>query len=196
MSLKYGSSSSKYCYPDTYTLINKLDIHDDNLLKEAESLYTAQRLLELQAEVILGNFDLNHLLAIHYYIFQDLYDFAGKIREEDISKEYTFFAKFPYIVLNAEKLLKDLQKENYLKELNQEEFSNKAAYYMAELNVIHPFREGNGRTIREFIRCLALNSNFILNWNAIDKDDLLQASIKSVMDSSVLAKSIKKCIDS
>ena len=90
-SSKYGPDDSKYCYPNTDVLINKLDIKDKELLEEADALYSAQRLLELQAEPIKGDFDLQHLKEIHYYIFQDLYDFAGKIREEDIIKgQYSF----------------------------------------------------------------------------------------------------------
>lgn len=66
---------------------------------------------------------------------------------------------------------------------------------MAELNIIHPFREGNGRATREFMRCLGVKSGFIINWHAIDKEILLQASILSVNDSSELAKCIQACIE-
>jgi cell filamentation protein len=59
-------------------------------------------------------------------------------------------------------------------------FSEKAAYYMSEINMIHPFREGNGRTIREFIRQLALYCGYIINWSLIDKDTLLNATIAAV----------------
>jgi cell filamentation protein len=81
-SSKYGSEDSQYCYPGTNVLKNKLDIKDKELLEEADALYSAQRLLELQANPIEGNFDL-----------QDLYDFAGEIGEEDIIKGNTHFAK-------------------------------------------------------------------------------------------------------
>ncbi len=51
---------------------------------------------------------------------------------------------------------------------------------MSEINMIHPFREGNGRTIREYIRCLALVNGYVINWNSLDKDQLLKAIIMSV----------------
>ena len=190
----YDSADSKYYYPDTNILINKLDIHDNNLLKEAESLFTGQRLLELQADPLQGDFNIKHLLNIHYYIFQDLYDFAGKVRDEDLSKDYTFFAKFQFIVSNAEDLFNKLKSEKNIG-TNIEMFSNKAAYYMAELNILHPFREGNGRAIREFIRCLALKNNYVLNWTIVDKDELLEASIKSIVNTVQLANCIRKSIE-
>lgn len=195
-SSKYGSDESKYCYPGTNVLINKLDIKDKKLLKEADSLYSAQRLLELQAEPISGNFDLEHLKDIHHYIFQDLYEFAGKIREEDIIKGNTHFAKSEHIIPNAKKLFNELKNENYLQGTSVEKFAEKASYYMAELNVLHPFRDGNGRAIREFIRCLALKCVYKLNWNSISKDDLFDASVKSVLDTKPLSKCIKKAIES
>ena len=195
-SSKYGSKDSKYCYPGTNVLKNKLDIKDKKLLEEADSLYSAQRLLELQADPIEGAFDLEHLKKIHYYIFQDLYEFAGEIREEDIIKGNTHFAKSQYIVQNAKKLFKELKNENNLSETSLKQFANRAAYYMAELNIIHPFRDGNGRAIREFIRCLAFEAEYKLNWHSVSSDELFNASVKSVIDTKPLKKCIKKAITS
>lgn len=195
MSQKYGSSDSKYFYPNSKTLSNKLDIRDENLLKEAEALYTAQRLLELHAKPIMNNFDLENLRIIHKYIYQDLYEFAGSIRDENISKGQTLFASVPYIIPNTEKLFSQLKSENYLAGTTIDGFSEKAAYYMSELNIIHPFREGNGRAIREFIRCLALKCRFVLNWNAVTNNEILDASISSVNDITHLTKVIRRCIE-
>ncbi|MDD4048617.1 MAG: Fic family protein [Clostridia bacterium] len=69
-----------------------------------------------------------------------------------------------------------------------------AAFYMAELNIIHPFREGNGRTTREFIRSLALKSGLIINWDSVTYDEILEASISSVHDITLLSLCIQKCI--
>ena len=195
-SSKYGPDDSKYCYPNTDVLINKLDIKDKELLEEADALYSAQRLLELQAEPIKGDFDLQHLKEIHYYIFQDLYDFAGKIREEDIIKGNTHFAKSQYIVPNAIQLFEELENENYLLNTSVDQFAKRASYYMSELNILHPFRDGNGRAIREFIRCLALECDYKIKWNSIDKDRLFNASVKSVFNTKPLIQCVKKAIDS
>jgi cell filamentation protein len=193
-STKYGSGNSKYCYPNSDVLINKLNIRDYNLLEEADSRYSTQRLLELQTNPIEGNFDLDHLKNIHYYIFQDLYYFAGKLREEDIIKGNTHFAKYQYIETNAIKLFKELKEENYLIETSFSQFCEKTSYYMAELNIIHPFREGNGRTIREFIRILALKNGYQIKWNSINQKTLFKASVESVLNLDPLIKCIKNAI--
>jgi len=195
MSTKYGSSTSKYYYPDSTVLINKLNIRDEELLKEAETLYTAQRLLELQAKPILFNFDLENLKIIHHYIFQDIYEFAGIIREENISKGNTLFASILYVIPNLTHLFEQLKEENFLLDTNIDDFSERVAYYMAELNIIHPFREGNGRATREFIRSLALKCGYIINWKSVTYEEILEASISSINDLSPLTKCIKKCIE-
>ncbi|SDL00240.1 Fic/DOC family protein [Halanaerobium congolense] len=195
-STKDGSGNSKYCYPNSDVLINKQNIRDYNLLEEADSRYTTQRLLELQTNPIEGNFDLDHVKNIHYYIFQDLYYFAGKLREEDIIKGNTHFAKYQYIETSAIKLFEELKEENYLIGTSFNQFSEKASYYMAELNIIHPFREGNGRTIREFIRILALKNGYQIKWNSINQKTLFKASVESVLNLDPLIKCIKGAIKS
>jgi len=195
-STKYGSGNSKYCYPNSDVLINKQNIRDYNLLEEADSRYSTQRMLELQTNPIEGNFDLDHVKNIHYYIFQDLYYFAGKLREEDIIKGNTHFAKYQYIETSAIKLFEELKEENYLIGTSFNQFSEKASYYMAELNIIHPFREGNGRTIREFIRILALKNGYQIKWNSINQKTLFKASVESVLNLDPLIKCIKGAIKS
>lgn len=196
MSPKYGSGQSKYCYPNTDTLINKLNLKNEELLAEAELLFTTQRLLELQASPILANYNLDHLLKIHYFVFQDIYPFAGKTREEDISKGNTLFAHWQYLDQNANQLFRKLIAEGFLIGTDIEHFSLRSAFYMSELNILHPFREGNGRVIREFIRCLAIESGYVLNWNVLNKDTLLHSSIRSVYDIEPLSSCIRKAIES
>ena len=84
--------------------------------------------------------------------------------------------------------------EKYLKDLSRDEFIKRLAYYMSELNVLHPFREGNGRTIREFIRELAYVNGYIFDLKDIDPEDMLNASIKSVFDTTDLEKILDKCL--
>ena len=66
---------------------------------------------------------------------------------------------------------------------------------MSELNIIHPFREGNGRTIREFIRCFALEYGLTVNWGNVDKDALLESAVQSVDNSRAFEEIIMKCIE-
>ena len=79
-----------------------------------------------------------------------------------------------------------------LKETDEEKVFDNLAYVMAELNIVHPFREGNGRSIREFIRIMAKRLGYDLNWGNVDKEELLEASILSVDDYRVLVDIIKK----
>lgn len=188
------STSTKYCYPQTNVLRNKFDIKNAGLLQDAEQVLSSQRLLELVAIPVLGNFDLEHLKKIHKYIFQDIYEFAGEIRTEDISKGITLFANWQHIEEYAVKLFLELEIEACLNGLSLHDFAERAAYYMAELNMLHPFREGNGRAIREFIRCLAVQCGYTLNWDTVSEKEILDASIKSVLDISALTEVILKAI--
>ena len=190
-----GFVQSIYCYPGTNILINKLGIRDEVLLKEAETQLTQLRLYKLQREPINGKFTVTHLLKIHNYIFQDIYYFAGKIREETILKGSTKFCESQYIKQNLDYYLNELKNEDYLQNKGIDEFSSRLAYYMAELNVIHPFREGNGRALREFIRCIGLKCGYIINWDSVDRDRLFKASVMSVNDYSELAECFKACIE-
>ena len=187
--------NSKYCYQNSNTLINKLEIKDQLTLQKYEARITAAKLLALRQKGITGNFDKNHFVSIHKYIFEDIYPFAGKFRTENIAKGYCRFAEWEYIEEELDKLLLKLKNENYLNEKSEEELAKALAYYMSELNVLHPFREGNGRTIREFIRQLALKNGYTLNLKKVEPQKMLNASIKSIIDTEELENIIKICLE-
>lgn len=191
-----SAKSSIYCYPGTDVLINKLNIHDYDKLQKAERLHTASRLMELHDNPIVGKFDLEHLKSIHKYIFQDLYEFAGKIRTVEISKEKSLFAFVPQIeVFFYQNITEPLRLEKYLQDLNRTDFSQRAAHFLGEINAVHPFREGNGRAQREFIRTLALRDGYELDLSRVDAEELLQASKESFFASSEkLGKLIEQSI--
>ncbi len=187
---------SVYFFSDCDILANKLGVKEEKLLKSLEADLTNQRLLELSEKTLKGRFSVTHLKNIHKYVFQDIYPFAGKFRKEDIWKGDTFFCKSQYIVLALDELLSKLKHEKFLLGLDRTAFSERAAYYMAELNMIHPFREGNGRTIREYIRTLALKSKYVINWSLIDSNRLLEASILSANKNFIpLSKCLFESID-
>lgn len=187
--------NSKYCYQNSNTLINKLEIKDQATLQKYEARITAAKLLALRQKGITGNFDKNHFVSIHKYIFEDIYPFSGKFRTENIAKGYFRFAEWEYIEEELDKLLLKLKNENYLNEKSEEELAKALAYYMSELNVLHPFREGNGRTIREFIRQLALKNGYTLNLKKVEPQKMLNASIKSIIDTEELENIIKICLE-
>ncbi|ASF41189.1 cell filamentation protein Fic [Halobacillus halophilus] len=190
---RYGSGSSRYYYRDSTVLINHYDIMDDNQLQRMETILSTQRLAELQAFPAQGDFDLRHLQKIHKYLFGDLYPFAGEIRTENITKDGFSFAQARFIKEAAGPLFEALAKEDW-EHMDRGELAVYLAYYMAELNVLHPFREGNGRALREFIRCLALEANFDLDWSVLPRERILQASIESVHDPQILRRVIEESL--
>lgn len=191
----YESKNSVYCYKGTNTLVNKLNIKDPISLESYETSVVALKLMALNKKGITGNFDVEHFVSIHKFLFEDIYPFAGLFRNENIAKDYFQFAQWEYIESELTRLLNELKNENFLIGLSKDEMSKRLAYYWAELNVLHPFREGNGRTTREFLRQLALKNNYILNLQNVDSKALLDASIKSIIDTSELEKLLSQCLE-
>lgn len=186
--------NSIYCYPETNILINKLDIHDSNKLFELEKQIVLAKLFILRQNTSIHKFDKSHFLYIHKFLFEDLYPFAGKFRTENISKGEFTFASWQYIEPELTKLLDELKSENYLRNINKETLAKRLSYYWTELNVLHPFREGNGRVIREFIRELAFFNNYILDFQNATPEEIFNASVKSVYDISDLEKILFNCL--
>ena len=190
----YEARNSIYCYPGTNILVNKLNIHDNKTLKQAEEKIVATKLFVLRQNKMIGNFDVNHFMNIHKFLFEDIYPFAGKLRTENIAKDFFSFAEWEYIEPELKKLLEKLNKENKLNGKKREEIVKETTYYLSELNVLHPFREGNGRTIREFVRELLYVNGYLFDLQKINSKDFLEASKKSVVDTTDLEKLINKCV--
>lgn len=190
----YETKNSIYCYPGTNILINKLNIHDSNKLFKLEKQIVLAKLYILRQNTKIKNFDKKHFLDIHYFLFCDLYPFAGKLRNENISKGEFTFASWEFIENELDRLLLELKNENFLKNADKETLAKRLTYYLSELNVLHPFREGNGRTIREFIRELAYKNGYILDLRKTTSKEIFDASVKSVYDSTDLEKIIISCL--
>ena len=86
MKERYRDKNSNYCYENSNTLVNKLNIKDEKELQKYEAKITAAKLLDLRQHGVTGDFDVKHFISIHTYLFEDIYSFAGKFRNEDISK--------------------------------------------------------------------------------------------------------------
>ncbi len=170
-----------YVYPGTSVLRNLRDIRNPKDFAEFEAEATARRLKELESDPIHGSFDAKHLRAVHRYIFQDMYAWAGQFRTVNIAKAGEFYFAFAnQIKPSVERLLGQLgQEKQHLDGLNAEESSNRAGHYLGELNAIHAFRDGNGRTQREFIRQLALENGYTLNWSRVSAEQMRKASRSS-----------------
>lgn len=191
----YETRGSVYCYEGTNILVNKLNIKDSEELESYETSVVSLKLMALNKKGITENFDVAHFVSIHKFLFEDIYNFAGLFRTENIAKDYFQFAEWEYIESELERLLSELKSENYLVGLSKEQFASRLAYYWAELNVLHPFREGNGRTTREFLRQLSLKNGYILNLYKVNSQELLNASIKSIADTSDLENCLYKCLE-
>ena len=168
-----------YLDPATGVLRNRLGITDAGELEQAEASLVAWRSYELSQQPIVGQFDLAHLQAIHRHLFGDVYDWAGELRTIDLFKGTSYFANHRHLLNAARTLFKKLEQERHLHDLDTTAFSYRAAYYLSEINALHPFREGNGRAQREFIHQLAQTNGYFIDWTTIDRDDLMQASIEA-----------------
>ncbi len=167
-----------YCYANSNVLKNKLEIKDSGTLLIAEREYSSLRLYELQTHPIKGSFDLQHLQKIHNYMFQDVYEWAGKLRTVEIAKG-NMFCSCNYITSYSEQIFRALQKDKYLIGMPKGKVIEKVAYYLGEINAMHPFREGNGRTQREFISSLAKLNGYELNFDKVNEKQMIEASIKA-----------------
>ena len=188
-------SDRVYCYPGTDILKNKLEIKEQNELNKFERRLTMLRLTELINNPVQGSFDLKHLQKIHKYIFQDIYDWAGEIRKVDIAKG-NMFCNVKFIYIQADEIFKNLRKDNYLAGLSKDEFAKKLAWYFSEINALHPFREGNGRTQREFARTLSVKNGYILKFANVSKEEMIRASKTSFLcDYTGMEIIFSKCIE-
>ncbi len=187
---------AKYCYPGTNVLKNKLDIRDLDRLHEAERDYSSVRQAQLSNMGVTGDFSFKHLCSIHKQLFQDVYSWAGKTRTVDISKG-TIFCLVQFIESQFDDLYRKLKKENFLADIaDEKEMGKRLAFYLGELNMIHPFREGNGRTQRIFIEQLCLNNGrFEIDFTEITKEEMIAASVRSANASNdMLEELIEKCL--
>ena len=153
-------------------LKNKLDIVDNiNLAKEEERI-TKKKALKLFDNGILEKLGLGKFLEleeIHKYLFEDIYEFAGKIRDENISKGNFRFAPVMYL----KEALKNIDK------MPQKTYDEIIEKYV-EMNIAHPFREGNGRSTRIWLdRILTKELGQVVDWSKVDKNDYLLAMERS-----------------
>lgn len=166
----------EYCYPDSNVLINKLNIKDADALSVAEREITSLRLAVAKASPIKGAFDLDHLQRIHNFVFGDIYEWAGKLRHVNIAKGNQFCLA-QHLTQYADDLFRKLKEENYL--IGSENVPGRLAYYLSEINVLHPFREGNGRSQRLFIEYLAGIAGYEVDFSDVSAREMIVASADS-----------------
>ena len=153
-------------------LKNKLDISDSLELAKIEEKLSKKKAIQLFESGYLDNLDAGtfaSLAKIHQFLFDEIYDFAGQVRDVNIAKGNFRFA--PVIYLQA--ALENIDK------MPQKSFDDIIAKYV-EMNVAHPFREGNGRSARIW-RDLMLKKelNLVVDWSKVNKEDYLLAMERS-----------------
>lgn len=192
---KYGASQDPYCYPGTTTLRNLLDIRDDELLAAAERDFSRLAASKLTFE--LPPYNLDYLCQLHRLLFQDIYPWAGELRTLDIAKDSTRFCTVRRLVPEANKLFSKLQAENWFEGQSRDVLIGLSAELYGDLNMVHPFRDGNGRTQRLLFEHLIINAGYEIDWSLVTRDEWIAANIDAVhCDYRALEQIFSRCIGS
>lgn len=126
-----------------------------------------------------GRLSISHYRAIHHHLFQDVYEWAGKFRTVRLTKDASTFCYPEHIDREMRRIFTWLDEHNYLRALAPDEFAKDAAHLLAEINAIHPFREGNGRTQLTFLALLADRAEHPLTLARLHPAAMLNAMIRS-----------------
>ena len=178
-----------YCYENSTVLRNKLGITDGDKLQIAEREIAAVRILEAERSPIRGKLDFKHLCDIHRYIFGDIFTWAGKLRTVNIAKGNPF-CNVDVLNIYGTELFEKLKAERYLLDAPQKRIPERFAHYLSEINVMHPFREGNGRAQRMFIEYLALVAGYRIDFSTVSAGEMIEASVRAFDRDETLMHSI------
>jgi cell filamentation protein len=166
-------SRDPYVYPGTHVLINKEDIRDAAELNQFERIMSGQRLSEGLPDISLTPKD---YCSLHHHLFQDVYAWAGKRRTVDIAKGNDMFCLAAHVERELAHRMAAIRAEKGLRGLGAAQFAERLAEHVSELNAIHTFREGNGRTQRAFMVVLGRLAGHRIEIQRIDPDRWMEAS--------------------
>lgn len=188
----YTAEPDPLCYAGTTVLKNKMGLRRQDDLDEFE---LAMFLTRADEDWPPGELDYAHYKALHRHLFQDVYRWAGKPRSLRIGKGGNWFCYPEYIDGEMQRIFTDLAASGHLLGLPRLEFAEKAAHILAEINAVHPFREGNGRTQLAFLSLLAENAGMSFDDDVLVQDRVIQAMIDSFSgDEEPLAKLIGEIV--
>jgi cell filamentation protein len=182
--MKYYPPSNHIYYENSDVPINKLEIKELEILTEIEKELLVRAYEKLHNELNENiEFDEKYLCKVHEIIFAPLYTWAGKYRTVNISKDESMFC--PYINLDSfsKEIFTKLKNDNFLKNYEdtskKSEFIDKLSFYICELNVLHPFNEGNGRALRLFFDMIVTYNGYeYINYEeALENNEYINASI-------------------
>lgn len=172
---------------------NLVSAKNFNELEIAEQFgFTVRALQFEQGEYQVTSFSSKSLVALHLHLFQDIYNFAGEFRDVQLVKGQTRFCQMQYIHSELERVFNELAEEKSWETI--EHTVERLAYFKSELNIIHPFREGNGRTIRLFVQALALNREDEWHYSEIDLSTYMNAMIRSAFNTQLLEQLFKETL--
>ena len=167
------------CYDNTNCLINKFNIKDEKVLKALETTITFEKITKYTLNPLFRTYDVEHYKLIHKYVFGDIYDWAGEYRTVDMAKKGTIFAKAENISDLMNKCFDRLNALKCFQNLNFEDFIDNIVDFYCVTNMIHPFREGNGRTQRLFLSQLVDFNGYSIDFSNADTDEMMIATIQA-----------------
>ena len=168
-----------YLIPGTNVLRNNFGVTSQAQLDDIERRITSLRVAELRARPIPGAYDFDHLCAFHRHIFQDVYDWAGTVRTTNLAKGRSVFCLAAHLASSAEAVFSALKDEAPLSK-DRPTAATRIAHHLAEVNALHPFREGNGRAQRAFFWQFAIEQGWELRWDGVDPDENVAAFQESM----------------
>jgi len=183
-------SATSGCYEGTTVLINKFGLRDGQTLAEVEAVVVPAKAAMWETQPLCETFDLEHYKAIHRWLFEDLYEWAGQIRTVDLSKKGTLFCPAKEIDYVSQAVFARLKAEKFLVGLPKPEFIMQLTDFYQRTNELHPFREGNGRTQRVFLSQLCRHAGYHLDFSKLDTDLLMIATIQASQSMDALLKQV------
>lgn len=172
----YDAFDDPYCYPGTTVLKNLLNIQDQDTLDAFEVEISTLRWEEPLPE---GNFDAAHSCEVHHHLFQDVYEWAGQYRTVRSFKGENAFCYPEYIPAQMDTLFQGLHEVEVVIDSSSEAFLQQIGRFLGELNAIHPFRKGNGRSQIAFIGLLGAAFGHPFAFERLDRNTFLPAMITS-----------------
>lgn len=172
----YEAIADPYCFKGTSVLRNRLGLRDQEALDAFEAEATAQRFSE---PLPIGRFGVAHYRAVHRHLFGDVFPWAGRFRRVRIAKGGSMFCYPEHIASEMARIFGELKAKAWLRGLSVDAFAQEAAHFLAELNAIHPFRDGNGRTQLAFVTLLAFAAGYQVDFERIEPKSFMDAMIES-----------------
>ena len=167
-------------YPESRCLVNYFNIRDRKDLRKIDMFISSVRFCDLLVHPLDMSLSFTYLQALHHNLFADIYPSAGMLRSRSVSKR-TEFCRPEYLEKQAAEVFEKLRNLKYLKECEDtDDFINELAYFMGEMEALHPFNDGNGRTSRIYFNMLAWNAGYDIIYHAVDPDRFLEANIAAI----------------